>query len=96
VAGNRVWFAHWSSPAVVSVPAVGQARAETVKLPLPAQIGVWAVAAGAGAIWATTPHAGALWRIDPKTDALTRIPLPFLPSGVTTDGNDVWVTVRKR
>jgi streptogramin lyase len=57
--------------------------------------GVWNVAAGAGAIWATTPRDGTLWRIDPKTNAVERINVPFSPSGVTADANDVWVTVRK-
>jgi len=42
------------------------------------------------------PQAGELWRIDPKTNAATRVRLPYLPTGVTTDANDVWVTVRKR
>ena len=55
---------------------------------------VWRVAAGAGAIWATTPEDRALWRIDPKTYAVKRVPLPYPPTGVTADADDVWVTVR--
>ena len=43
-----------------------------------------------------TPRAGVLLRIDPTTNALTRIRVPQLPTGVAIDGNDVWVTVRKR
>jgi hypothetical protein len=37
-----------------------------------------------------------LVRIDPTTNAVTRIRVPHLPTGVAIDGNDVWVTVRKR
>jgi streptogramin lyase len=56
---------------------------------------VWNVAVGAGAVWATTRD-GALWRIDPKTSTVTRLNLPYVPTGVTADANDVWVTVRRR
>ena len=56
--------------------------------------GVWNLAAGAGSIWATTPREGALWRIDPKTNGVTRIAMPYNPTGVAADGDDVWVTVR--
>jgi hypothetical protein len=45
-------------------------------------------------MWATTPHDGALWRIDPKTSRVTRVNLPYLPTGVAADANDVWLTVR--
>ena len=55
-----------------------------------------AIAAGAGDIWATTPRDGALWRIDPKTNAVTRVNFPYMPTGVTADANDVWVTVREK
>jgi hypothetical protein len=26
---------------------------------------------------------------------VTRVPLPYLPTGVAADANDVWVTLRK-
>ena len=58
--------------------------------------GVWNVAAGAGYIWATTPRDGALWRINPQTNAVTRISMPHLPTGVTANANQVWVTVREK
>jgi DNA-binding SARP family transcriptional activator/streptogramin lyase len=95
VDGDMVWVADWAAPQVVRLHAAGAGRPETVRLPVNnGEAGVWRLAAGAGAIWATTPRDGALWRIDPKTDAVKRIPMPYLPTGVAADDDDVWVTVR--
>ena len=99
VDGNVVWVGDWSKPQVVRVPAVGPVRPHSISLPVhttkcPTISCVWTVAAGAGAIWATTPEDHALWRINPKTYAVKRISLPYPPTGVTADANDVWVTVR--
>jgi streptogramin lyase len=95
VDGDVVWTTDWSAPRVVRIDAVGRSHLHSVSLPVTnALAGVWNVAAGAGAIWATTPRDGTLWRIDPKTDAVKRINVPFSPSGVTADANDVWLTVR--
>ncbi len=96
VDGNVVWVGDLSAPQVVRLRAVGSAGRRAVPLPLgdPA-VGVWDVAAGAGAIWATTPDAHAVWRIDPRTNAVTRIAVPYLPMGVAAGASDVWVTVRK-
>ena len=100
VDGNVVWVGDWSSPQVVRLAAVGAARPRSISLRVrhthlcPRFSCVWTVAAGAGAIWATRPEDGALWRIDPKTNKVTRIPLPYPPTGVTADANNVWVTVR--
>jgi SARP family transcriptional regulator, regulator of embCAB operon len=93
-----VWVGDWSAPEVVRLHAIGPARPRSISLPARSVgfVGVWNIAAGAGDIWATTPRDGALWRIDPKTNAVTRVNLPYLPTGVTADANDVWVTVRKR
>ena len=96
VDGDVVWVADWSAPRVVRLHAVGEASPQSVYLPASPLVGVWSIAAGAGAVWATTPRAGALSRIDPNTNAVTRVRVPYLPTGVATDGNDVWVTVRKR
>jgi streptogramin lyase len=101
VDGSDVWVADWSEPAVDRLAAVGPTRPTAISLPVqgtgcPEVSCVWRVAAGAGFIWATTPEDDALWRIDPKTNAVTRIPLPYPPTGVTGDANDVWVTVRSR
>lgn len=93
VDGNVVWVADWAAAQVVRLNAVGPPRPH--RIPLPGGTGVWNIAVGAGAIWATTPSAGALWRIDPKTNKVTRVPLPYLPTGVTADANDVWVTLRQ-
>jgi streptogramin lyase len=93
VVGDDVWVSDWSLPRVVRIRAVGPARPRSVDLPV--FVGVWNVAAGAGAVWATTPRAAALWRIDPTTNAISRVRVPHLPTGVTVDGNNVWVTVRK-
>jgi len=95
-----VWVGDWSAAHVVRTSAVGPVRPHSVLLPFrnrgrcPQISCVWTVAAGAGAIWATTPEDRALWRIDPTTNAVTRIPLPYAPTGVTADADDVWVTVR--
>jgi hypothetical protein len=102
VDGSFVWVGDWSRPQVVRLAAVGPARPHSISLPIlhthrcPEISCVWRVAAGAGFIWATTPEDHALWRIDPKTNAVTRIPLPYAPTGVTADADDVWVTVRGR
>lgn len=95
VDGDVVWFGDYISPALARLSAVGSARPETIPLPAanPAA-GVWAVAAGEGFIWATMPRDGALFRIDPKTSEVMRIPLPYLPAGVTAGSDGVWVTVR--
>ena len=96
VDGDAVWIGDWSQPLVARLDAVGRPRAHSVWLPVRNPIaGVWDVAAGAGAVWATTPRDGAVWRIDPKTNAVRRVDVPFMPSGVAADANDVWVTVRK-
>ena len=100
VDGSVVWVGDWSAAHVVRTSAVGPVRPHSVLLPFrnrgrcPQISCVWTVAAGAGAIWATTPEDRALWRIDPTTNAVTRIPLPYAPTGVTADADDVWVTVR--
>jgi streptogramin lyase len=97
VDGDVVWVGDWSAPQVTRLQAVGRARPRRISLPTGNPlVGVEDIAGGAGAVWATMPGAGELWRIDPKTSALTRVRLPFLPTGVTTDASDVWVTVRKR
>jgi DNA-binding SARP family transcriptional activator/streptogramin lyase len=97
VDGDVVWVADWSAPQVTRLNAVGRARPRRISLPTGNPLGgVENIAGGAGAVWATMPQAGELWRIDPKTNAATRVRLPYLPTGVTTDANDVWVTVRKR
>ena len=97
VDGDVVWVGDWTAPRVARLHAVGPPDPHSVFLPKANPlVGVWSVAAGAGAIWATTPRDGALWRIDPKTDSVIRISVPFLPSGVAADANDVWLTVRAR
>jgi DNA-binding SARP family transcriptional activator/streptogramin lyase len=93
VDGNVVWIADWTAPQLVRVSAVGSPRIHRIPLP-GGTSGVWTVAVGAGAVWATTPRDHALWRIDPKTSKTTRVNLRYLPTGVTADENDVWVTVR--
>ncbi len=101
VDGSVVWVGDWSSPQVVRLAAVGTPRPRSIALRVRhhtrcATIScVWRVAAGAGAIWAATPEDDALWRIDPKTNKVKRIPLPYAPTGVTADADDVWVTVRR-
>ncbi len=96
VEGDVVWVADWSAPQVTRLHAVGRARPRRISLPTGNPlVGVENIAGGAGAIWATMPEAGELWRIDPRTSAATRVRLPFLPTGVAADANDVWVTVRK-
>lgn len=95
VDGDTVWVADWSGPRVVRLEADGSNEApHSVSLPVEQDAGVWSVAAGAGAVWATTPRDGTLWKIDPKTNDVTRIAVPYLPTGVAADENDVWVTVR--
>jgi SARP family transcriptional regulator, regulator of embCAB operon len=97
VDGEVVWVADWSAPQVTRLHAVGRARPRRILLPTANPlVGVENIAGGAGAIWATMPQAGELWRIDPRTNTATRVRLPYLPTGVTTEANDVWVTVRKR
>ena len=98
VDGDFVWVGDWSAPQVVRLRAIGPARPRPITLPTRSFgfVGVWNIAAGAGDIWATTPRDGALWRIDPKTNAVTRVNFPYMPTGVTADANDVWVTVRKK
>lgn len=98
VDGDSVWVADWGGPQVVRLRAVGATRPRSIPLPVTKQFdaGVWNVAAGAGEIWATTPREGALWRIDPRTNDVTRIAMPYYPTGVAADGDDVWVTVRRR
>lgn len=95
VDGNVVWVGDWSAPQIVRLRAVGSVDRRAVTLPVdnPA-VGIWTVAAGAGAVWAAMPHGHTLWRIDPRTDAVTRVPIPYLPTGVAAGANDVWVTVR--
>jgi DNA-binding SARP family transcriptional activator/streptogramin lyase len=96
VDGDAVWVADWGEPRVVRLHAVGPPRPRTVWLPLRNFTATtWDVAAGAGAVWATTPGDHAVWRIDPKTNAVRRVRVPFAPTGVAADANDVWVTVRK-
>jgi DNA-binding SARP family transcriptional activator/streptogramin lyase len=95
IAGYRaVWVADWSAPQVLRVNAVGAPRPLLIRLPAGTS-GVWDIAVGAGAVWATTPGDGALWRIDPKTNSVTRVSIPYRPTGVAADANNVWVTVRK-
>jgi DNA-binding SARP family transcriptional activator/streptogramin lyase len=96
VDGDVLWVDDWSLPRVVRLHAVGSARPHSVWLPVRnATASVWDVAAGTGYVWATTPRDGALWRIDPKTNTVRRVDMPFLPTGVATDANDIWVTVRR-
>jgi DNA-binding SARP family transcriptional activator/streptogramin lyase len=94
VDGQTVWVADWSAPQVVRLRTVGRPSLQRVRLPVEKPLGVWNVAAGAGAVWATTPRDGALWRIDAKTTEPTRIPMPYLPTGVAANDDGVWVTVR--
>jgi DNA-binding SARP family transcriptional activator/streptogramin lyase len=98
VDGDFVWVGDWSAPQVVRLHAIGPARPRSITLPPRSSsfVGVWNIAAGAGDIWATTPRDDALWRIDPKTNAVTRVNFQYLPTGVTADANDVWVTLRKK
>jgi DNA-binding SARP family transcriptional activator/streptogramin lyase len=99
-AQGTVWAGDWSRPHVVRTSAVGPFQPRSVPLRIrnrarcPNTSCVWSVAAGAGSIWATTPEVRALWRINPKTNAVRRISLPFAPTGVAADANNVWVTVR--
>jgi streptogramin lyase len=100
VDGNVVWIGDWSAPQVVRLSVAGALRPRPIPLPIhnhtacPKISCVWTVAAGAGFIWATTPEDGAVWRIDPKTNAVKRVALPYRPTGVAADANNVWVTVR--
>jgi streptogramin lyase len=97
---SGIWTGDWSRPEVVRLNAVGPAQPKHIRLPIRNKrlcrkvSCVWRLAAGAGFIWATTPEYGALWRIDPKTNVPKRIPLPYRPTGVAADANNVWVTVR--
>jgi streptogramin lyase len=94
VDGNLVWVGDWTGPQVVRLRAIGSPKPHRIDLPQ-SSTGVSSIAVGAGAVWATSPQDGALWRIDPKTGTVTRISIPFEPTGVAADANDVWVTVRK-
>lgn len=97
VDGDTVWVADWSGPQLARIPAVGAPRARRIVLPTHNRsAGTWDLTAGAKSIWATTPRDGTLWRIDPTSDKVTRIPLPYLPTGLAADANDVWVSVRGR
>ncbi len=97
VAGDTVWAGDWASAQVVRIHAVGSPNPRSIPLQVNNPgAGVWNVAAGAGYIWATTPRDGALWRINPQTNAVTRISMPYLPTGVTANANQVWVTVREK
>jgi DNA-binding SARP family transcriptional activator/streptogramin lyase len=95
--GDAVWVGDWNGSAVARLSAVGAPRPQLIRLPTSNGFsGVWSLAAGDGYIWATTARDGTLWRIDPKTDAVKRIQVPYMPTGVAADANDVWVTVRGR
>ena len=97
---NVVWVADWLAPHVVRLNAIRSAQPVSVGLPVRNKTAcvnlscVWHVAAGAGFIWATTPREDTLWRIDPKTNAVKPIALPYRPTGVVADANNVWVTIR--
>ena len=79
------------------IHAGGSPRPRSIPLPVNnPSAGVWNVAAGAGLVWATTPRDGTLWRINPMTNAVTRVSMPYLPTGVTANANQVWVTVREK
>jgi streptogramin lyase len=95
VDGNVIWVGDWSSSQVVRVSATGSPRPHRISL-AGGSAGVWSIGVGAGAVWATTPRSGALWRVDTRTSRVTRVNLPYLPTGVAADANDVWVTVRGR
>jgi DNA-binding SARP family transcriptional activator/streptogramin lyase len=95
--GDVVWVGDWSGSLVMRLSAVGAPRPHLIRLPTTNVFaGVWSLAAGDGSIWVTTPRDGTLWRIDSKTNAVERIQMPYLPTGVAADTNDVWVTVRGR
>ena len=99
VSADTVWVGDWSQPQITRVSAVGPGPPSFIDLPVlndHADSYVWSVAAGKGAIWATTPRDHALWRINPTTNAVTRIPIPHLPSGVTADDDNIWVTIRAK
>jgi streptogramin lyase len=97
VDGDVVWVGDWTSSQVVRLSAVGAPRPQLIRLPTANSLaGVRSLAAGDGYIWATTARDGTLWRIDPRTNAVKRIQVPYLPTGVAADANDVWVTVRGR
>jgi len=97
-AGGAVWVADWNSPRVARIDAARAAVFRVIDLPGPHPQGggVWAVAADTEHAWAATPRLSALWEISSETNAVTRIPFAFPPAGVTTSGNDVWVSVRAR
>ena len=95
VDGQTVWAGDWLSPHVERLDISGSHTSRTITLPVRyPYAGVWDTAVGAGYVWATTPRDGALWRIDPRTDRVKRIPMPYLPTGVTANAGGVWVTVR--
>jgi streptogramin lyase len=95
VDGDTVWAADWDSWQVLRVAIRGSRTPQSIFLPVHnLNAGVWNVAVGAGYVWATTPRDGTLWRIDPHTYQVTRIPIPYLPCGVTANASGVWVTVR--
>lgn len=81
-------------PQVVRLEAAGDTKPHPVSLPVRTFSGVWALAAGAGAIWAATPEDSAVWRITPGTNGVTRVHLRYRPTGVAADTHAIWVTVR--
>ncbi len=93
VDANVVWVGDWATPALIRLSAVGPPRPRRIALP-GGRAGIWTIAVGANAVWAASPDDQALWRINSTTNVVTRIDLPYLPTGVTADASDVWVTVR--
>lgn len=96
VNGDTVWVGDWNSMTVSRLHAVGPPRPRRIVLTrhTPVASGVWDIAAGFGYIWVTAPRSRTIWRIDPTTNKVTPIHIPYLPAGVATDANNVWVTVR--
>jgi len=93
--GDAVWVGDWNDDRVMRIDAARSRRMRIVPLRTQTgEAGVWMVAAAGEHAWATTPRDSAVWEIDSNTDAATRIPLAFPPAGVTTSGDDVWLTVR--
>lgn len=95
VDGNTVWIADWSGARVTRLHAVGAPRVRDIFLGAHTSGGgVWQLAQSARDIWAAVPRDNAVWRIDPDTDRAKRIVLPYLPTGVAADANNVWVALR--
>lgn len=96
VVGNTVWIADWAGAHITRLQAVGVPKIRDIFLRahMPSGVGVWQLAKSARDIWAAAPRDEAVWRIDPKTDRARRIPLPYLPTGVAADANNVWVALR--